>query len=108
MMKVKKRVRYSLAILAPGDDPEKELMRVSSDKPFRNVHVGDEVLPRRWLWGRDAPEQTLAGMLLRVTKLRHVVGDCDYLIDHVVVVFTEDISPEKPAPPKKPRRRRAA
>jgi hypothetical protein len=100
-MKVKKRVRYSLAILAPGPGVgmENELLRLEADKPFRNIHVGDEVAPRRWVSGRDDREHTLAGMLLRATKLRHVIAECDGLIDHLTVVFTEDISPEKPAPP---------
>jgi hypothetical protein len=90
---VRKLVRYSLSILAPGDDPEDEMLRVESDKPFRNIHPGDEVLPRRWVAGRDAPEYTLAGVLLRVRHLRHVVAEGDGLIDHLTVVYTEDPQP---------------
>ena len=110
---MKKRVRYGLSILAPGDDPEKELMRVTSDKPFQAVRVGDEVLPRRWLTGRDAPEQTLAGTLLRVVKVRHEVCVWNDLIGHLTVVFTEDASPvrsarsARPTNPTNPRRPRA-
>jgi hypothetical protein len=83
---------YSLVILAPGSD-EDELFRMSSDKPFWPVKVGDEILPRRWLSGRDDRGFTLTGMLLRATKVRHVVAQSDYRDDHQVVVFTEDISP---------------
>ena len=103
-MKVNKRVRYSLAILEPGDDAEKEneLLRLEADKPFRNIHVGDEVAPRRWVSGRDDREHTMAGMLLRVTKLRHVIAECDGLIDHLTVVFTEDIGPVRSAQPARP------
>ena len=95
-MKVKKRVRYSLAILEPGDDTnvENELLRLEADKPFRNIHVGDEVAPRRWLSGRDDREHTLVGMLLRVTKLLLMPSpECDGMIDHLTVIFTEDASP---------------
>ena len=95
-MKVKKHVRYSLVILAAGDDAEKEneLLRLEADKPFRNIHVGDEGGGvARWVSGRDDREHTMAGMLLRVTKLRHVIAECDGLIDHLTVVFTEDIGP---------------
>ena len=65
-------------------------MRVTSDKPFQGVHVGEVVMPRRWLRGRDAPEQTLEGTLLRVVKVRHEVSLWDDLIGHMTVVFTED------------------
>jgi hypothetical protein len=88
-------VLYSLVILAPGDDGADELFRLSSDRPFWPVRVGDEVLPRRWLSRRDDREFTLAGVLLRVKKVRHVVVQSDYRDDHMLTVFTEDISPTK-------------
>jgi hypothetical protein len=94
MGRFRRPVLYSLVILAPGSD-EDELFRVSSDRPFWPVRVGDEVLPRRWLGGRDDRDFTLAGVLLRVTKVRHVVALGDDRNDHQVVVFTEDISPDK-------------
>ena len=99
-------MRYSLAIMKPGQDGgmENELLRLEADKPFRNIHVGDEVAPRRWLSGRDGREDTLAGMLLRVTKLRHVIAECDGLIDHLTVVFTEDAGPMRSARPTQPTR----
>src|SRR5215467_2328921 len=95
MGKFHRPVKYSLVILAPGDDASDELFRLSSDKPFWPVKVGDEVLPRRWLSGRDDSGFTLAGMLLRVTKVRHVVAQSDHRNDHQVVVFTENSSPTK-------------
>jgi hypothetical protein len=94
MGKFHKPVLYSLVILAPGSD-EDELFRMSSDRPFWPVKVGDEVLPRRWVGSRDDRDFTLSGMLLRVTKVRHVVALDNDRNDHMLTVFTEDISPTK-------------
>ena len=96
MGKFHRPVLYSLVILAPGSD-EDELFRMSSDKPFWPVKVGDEILPRRWVGSRDDRRFTLAGVLLRVTKVRHTFCESDYRNDHQLVVFTEDISPGKGA-----------
>jgi hypothetical protein len=100
MGKFRRPVLYSLVILAPGSD-EDELFRMSSDRPFWPVRVGDEVLPRRWLGGRDDREFTLAGMLLRVTKVRHTFCESDDRNDHQLVVFTEEIGPGKGAKEKR-------
>jgi hypothetical protein len=94
-MKVKKLTRYSLVVMAPGD-PEKELIRLVADKPFRGFRKGDEVAPRRWPTGKDAREDTLAGMVLRIVRVRHVICETDGLIDHLVCLTTEDAGEPTP------------
>jgi hypothetical protein len=72
---------------------ENELLRVELDRPPRSFRPGDELVPRRWLSGRDSREQTLASIVLRITRVRHVVGESDHLIDHLTVLYTEDAKP---------------
>ena len=93
-MKAKKLSRYSMAVMAPGD-PKKELIRFIGDRPFRGFRKGDEVAPRRWLTGKDAREDTLAGLLLREVRVRHVICETDALIDHLICLTTEDAGEPK-------------
>ncbi|HEX5269599.1 MAG TPA: hypothetical protein VFW33_03880 [Gemmataceae bacterium] len=93
MRKYLKPVRYDFVVLAPGDDGTgEELFRLTSDKPFWPVKVGDEVLPRRFDVGDDF---SLSGVLLRVTRVRHVVSESAMRCDHVLNIYTEDASPKK-------------
>jgi hypothetical protein len=95
LFKVRKPVRYSLSVQAQGDDPDNELFRLTADEPFRGFAVGHEVLPRRWIGGRHDPAFTLAGVLRRIRKVRHVVCERNVLIDHLVVLYTEDANPSE-------------
>jgi hypothetical protein len=74
------------------------LLRVTADTPlFRGVLVGDEVLPRSWLSSREAREDALPAVPLRVAGVRHVIAEADHLIDHLTVIYTEDLQPARPA-----------
>ena len=93
----RKAVRYGLSVMAPGSyagPPPRcegqELLRVHSERPFRNIRVGDEIIPRRWLSRLRGADETLSGMFLRVTKVRHVIAEGDHLVDHLTVLYTED------------------
>jgi hypothetical protein len=95
-------VRYSLAIMAPRgaagapEGGERELLRVTADTPlFRGVQVGDEVLPRSWLSSREAREAPLPAVPLRVAGVRHVIAEAGHLIDHLTVIYTEELRPAR-------------
>jgi hypothetical protein len=64
---------------------------------FRGAQVGDELLPRSWLSSREAREALLPAVALRVAGVRHVIAEAEYLIDHLTVIYTEELRPARSA-----------
>jgi hypothetical protein len=80
-----------------AEGSERELLRLTADMPlFRGVQVGNEVPPRRWLSNREAREAPLPAVPLRVAGVRHVIAEADHLIDHLTVIYTEELRPARP------------
>jgi hypothetical protein len=102
MTKNEKPIRYSLLVMRPGasqawppretDEPLLSLPHAATR--FQPFHAGDEISLRDFVCPDEARRQFLARLVLRVVKVRHVLGKGQWLIDDKVILFTENATPQ--------------
>ncbi len=75
----------------PVGEEQPPLLHWQGDTPFPVIQAGDEVLPRCYMDGKPS----MAGLVLKATKIRHCIAEIEGLIDHSVFVFTECVREPK-------------